>query len=180
MARRALGTPLADPVDPADPADPAPGRGLSRRGFLGAVTVASGAVVVTTVGQTVAPLQDLAVLAPRRPDVGPQGLPVNKSAAAARVLTTAVDPAYRLLVAGGDTALRLSLADLEALPQVTARLPIACVEGWSASAHWTGVRVRDLLRTAGVPTGPTSTSTPCRSAVSTARRCCPPTSGTTR
>ena len=30
-------------------------------------------------------------------------------------------------------------------------LPIACVEGWSASATWTGVRVRDLLDLMGVP-----------------------------
>ena len=30
-------------------------------------------------------------------------------------------------------------------------LPIACVEGWSKSAHWTGVRVVDLLERAGAP-----------------------------
>src|SRR5262249_46131571 len=32
----------------------------------------------------------------------------------------------------------------------TARLPITCVEGWSASGTWRGVRARDLLRAAGV------------------------------
>ena len=31
----------------------------------------------------------------------------------------------------------------------TVSLPITCVEGWSASAHWTGIRVRDLLDLAG-------------------------------
>ena len=33
--------------------------------------------------------------------------------------------------------------------QYEVTLPIACVEGWSKSAHWTGVRVRDLLERAG-------------------------------
>ena len=30
-------------------------------------------------------------------------------------------------------------------------LPIACVEGWSVSARWTGVRLADLARLAGMP-----------------------------
>jgi DMSO/TMAO reductase YedYZ molybdopterin-dependent catalytic subunit len=30
-------------------------------------------------------------------------------------------------------------------------LPIACVEGWSVNAQWTGVRLRDLLDRAGAP-----------------------------
>jgi DMSO/TMAO reductase YedYZ molybdopterin-dependent catalytic subunit len=37
------------------------------------------------------------------------------------------------------------------MPQHEATLPIACVEGWSASATWRGVRVRDLLEAAGAP-----------------------------
>ncbi len=39
------------------------------------------------------------------------------------------------------------------MPQVTRELPIACVEGWSASATWTGVPVRDLLDLVGAPDG---------------------------
>ncbi len=35
------------------------------------------------------------------------------------------------------------------MPQHDADLPIACVEGWSASGRWRGVRVRDLLDRAG-------------------------------
>jgi DMSO/TMAO reductase YedYZ molybdopterin-dependent catalytic subunit len=31
-------------------------------------------------------------------------------------------------------------------------LPIACVEGWSTTETWTGVRLRDLAALAGMPT----------------------------
>ncbi len=34
-----------------------------------------------------------------------------------------------------------------------ATLPIQCVEGWSVSARWQGVPVRDLLILAGAPAG---------------------------
>jgi DMSO/TMAO reductase YedYZ molybdopterin-dependent catalytic subunit len=34
-------------------------------------------------------------------------------------------------------------------------LPISCVEGWSFSAPWRGVRVRDLLEMAGAGPGAT-------------------------
>ncbi|MFC5752874.1 molybdopterin-dependent oxidoreductase [Actinomadura rugatobispora] len=128
-----------------------PEDGLGRRGFLLTVAAAGGIVTLTTVGEAFSPLAKLAVLAPRRRGVGPQGLPVNKSAAAAGVTTAARDPDYRLLVTGRvQRELALSLDDLNALPSHTARLPIACVEGWSAGATWTGVRLRDLLHMAGV------------------------------
>ena len=122
-----------------------------RRAFLGGVAAASIGLVTATVGGTFAVLSPLSVLAQRRPGVGPQGLPVNKTAAGARVTETAVDPGYRLEVVGRiATPLRLSLADLRDLPQHDAELPIACVEGWSTSARWRGVRARDLLALAGV------------------------------
>ncbi|GAA5020804.1 molybdopterin-dependent oxidoreductase [Kitasatospora paranensis] len=121
-----------------------------RRAFLTAVTASVAAVTVTTAGQTVPWLRALDLFAPRRPDIGPQGLPVNRTAAQAG---TTVAPADWLLQVDGPRPLRLSLADLARLPQVTAELPIACVEGWSASAHWSGVRVRDLLDLAGAPSG---------------------------
>ena len=35
------------------------------------------------------------------------------------------------------------------MPQTTAELPISCVEGWSQSAVWTGVPLRDLLALVG-------------------------------
>ena len=42
-----------------------------------------------------------------------------------------------------------SVAELAALPQTTRRLPIACVEGWSVGADWTGVVLADLIATVG-------------------------------
>jgi len=37
------------------------------------------------------------------------------------------------------------------MPQHTAELPIACVEGWSTTQSWSGVRLRDLATLAGIP-----------------------------
>lgn len=126
--------------------------GLSRRGFLAAVGAAVATVTIVTVGQTLRPLSPLALLAPRRPDIGPQGLPVNRTAAAAGTTELGRDPAYRLQV-DGPRPYALSLADLRALPQHEVELPITCVEGWSASGRWRGVRLRDLLDRAGAPPG---------------------------
>lgn len=132
---------------------PAPDGGTStqRRGFLGAAAATSGLVAVGYAGATVSWLSPISAFAQRRPGQGPQGLPVNKSAARARVTGLARDPAYRLEVVGGERELSLSLDDLLDRPQHEAELPIACVEGWSASATWGGVRLRDLLDEAGAP-----------------------------
>ncbi|MGH2700707.1 MAG: molybdopterin-dependent oxidoreductase [Actinomycetota bacterium] len=128
----------------------ATGEGLSRRGFLWVIVATAGALTVTTVGQTFSPLNRLALLAPRRPDIGPQGFPVNKSALSAGVTDSARAPSYRLRVGGKvERELSLSLDELRSLPQVEATLPISCVEGWSANVAWRGVRVRDLLVMAG-------------------------------
>ncbi|WP_018653900.1 molybdopterin-dependent oxidoreductase [Actinomadura flavalba] len=127
-----------------------PDDAVPRRRFLLAVGATSGVVVLTTVGETLRPLARLALLAPRLPRTGPQELPVNRSAYAAGTTALANDDGWRLRVTGRVARpLVLSRADLRALPQRTERLPIACVEGWSASATWTGVRVRDLLDLAG-------------------------------
>ncbi|MFJ9950231.1 molybdopterin-dependent oxidoreductase [Kitasatospora sp. NPDC091207] len=121
-----------------------------RRAFLAATTAAAGAVTLVTAGQTVPWLRSLDLLAPRRPDLGPQGLPVNRTAAQAGTVTVAAD--WRLRV-DGPRPYRLTLAELGELPQYEVELPIACVEGWSATARWTGVRVSDLVRRAGAPAG---------------------------
>ncbi|MFD9482480.1 molybdopterin-dependent oxidoreductase [Streptomyces sp. NPDC059991] len=120
-----------------------------RRSLLTGLAVAVGAVTVTTVGQSLTPLADLDLLAPRHPGHGPLGLPVNRTAAAAG--TTRVDTAAWRLTVLGPRPYELTLDELAALPQYEVELPIACVEGWSKNAHWTGVRIKDLTERAGAP-----------------------------
>ena len=123
---------------------------FDRRTFLATVFGAAGAVTLFTVGQTVAPLRKLALLAPRRPDTGPQGFPVNRTATTAGVVRSARDPGYRLTVNGKvRRKLVFTRDELATLPQHEATLPISCVEGWSTTQRWRGVRVRDLLDRAG-------------------------------
>ena len=142
LTRKVLARGGAEPQEPGD--------GLSRRGFLGVIGGTAGLLTALTIGQTLRPFNRFAILAPRRPDVGPQQFPVNKSAASARITSAAIGPSYRLSVTGAvATPLSLSLDELRALPQHEATLPIACVEGWSASARWRGVRVAELLDRAG-------------------------------
>jgi hypothetical protein len=134
------------------------GAAVDRRRFLAAAFATSGLLVVFSVGQTLRPLSRLALLVPRRPDVGPQGFPVNRTAAEAGVTAAARDRAYRLIVDGRvRRPLSLSLADLAALPQHEATLPVSCVDGWSASKRWRGVPVRTLLRLAGARRDATAT-----------------------
>jgi DMSO/TMAO reductase YedYZ molybdopterin-dependent catalytic subunit len=124
-----------------------PSDSFTRRGFLAGASVV--AVSVATLGQTVRPLRRVSVLAPRDPAIGPQGVPVNRTARSAGVTDAATSPGYRLTVDGSvETPLSLSMDEVRALPQHSATLPITCVDGWSASGVWGGVRVRDLLRVA--------------------------------
>ncbi|MFE1172251.1 molybdopterin-dependent oxidoreductase [Streptomyces sp. NPDC058773] len=123
--------------------------GPDRRSFLAAVGAGVGAVTLTTVGQSFTPLKDVLLFAPRHPDEGPQGLPVNRTAAAAGADGITAEE-YRLVVTGPQPY-TLTLDELRALPQHEVELPIACVEGWSKSARWTGVRVVELLERAGAP-----------------------------
>lgn len=141
IIRRALARATPDRTEPG---------ALSRRGLLATVGAAAGIVTLTTVGQTVGPLSPISVLGPRRPGTGPQHLPVNKTSGAAGVRDAMFDPGYRLTVTGPGRTVQLSLADLAALPQRTVVLPISCVEGWSSSGTWTGVRLRDLVALVGV------------------------------
>ncbi|GIM89760.1 molybdopterin-dependent oxidoreductase [Paractinoplanes toevensis] len=148
----------ARPPGDAEAADARPGRRenedtepagarLGRRRLLAGTAAAAGLITLTTVGQTVRPLSRLGLFAPRRPDIGQQGLPVNKTASGAGIVA---DPGYRLVLAGPAGETSLDLAALNALAQHTVDLPITCVEGWSAGATWTGVRLRDLAAMAGV------------------------------
>lgn len=76
---------------------------------------------------------------------GPQDVPVNRSDYAAKVTGLAMRSDYTLSVTYGDRQRQFTRAQLLALPQNPASLPISCVEGWSAGATWTGFRMRDLL-----------------------------------
>ena len=136
--------------------DVAAGGSLSRRGFLGVVGASSAVLAVSVGAQTVQPFEAVGLLAPRDLDASasPQGFPVNTSAARRRVVDAARSPDYRLTVTGNvSRELRFDLDELRAMTQHDAVLPIACVEGWSKSARWTGVRVRDLLARAGARGG---------------------------
>jgi DMSO/TMAO reductase YedYZ molybdopterin-dependent catalytic subunit len=127
------------PVDPDPPT-------ISRRGLFAFVGGASALLLVANVGETIGgPLRSLAFLAPRRED-----FPINRTAARAQVTTGMVGVAYRLALTGAAAEVSLSRVELEALPQHTARLPIACVEGWTTTQEWTGVRLSELARLAGV------------------------------
>ncbi|WP_442790849.1 molybdopterin-dependent oxidoreductase [Nocardia sp. NBC_01327] len=121
---------------------------ISRRAVLSAAGIAAAVAGLAVAGQTIPFLRWVAVLSPRSGE-GPQGLPVNRTAAAAGVGGRAQDSAYRLMVDVGGVRRAFSRAELAALPQSESTLPIACVEGWSASAHWSGVRLRDLLAAVG-------------------------------
>jgi DMSO/TMAO reductase YedYZ molybdopterin-dependent catalytic subunit len=94
-----------------------------------------------------------AVLLPRgrRPADGPNGFEVNRTAAAAGISAPDIDEGWRLTLNGGRRPVTLDRAALLAMPQHTAVVPIACVEGWSTTQTWTGVRLADLARLAGVP-----------------------------
>jgi DMSO/TMAO reductase YedYZ molybdopterin-dependent catalytic subunit len=126
----------------------------ARRNFLAGLTATGAVVFLAVAGNTIRPLSRAAILAQRRPGTGPQGIPINKSAKGAGVVEAAASPTYRLTVEGKvDRRLELSLDELRAMPQRSATLPIACVEGWSSSGTWTGVPMRDLLRAAGAAAG---------------------------
>ena len=108
--------------------------------------------MLATAGSTVPWLRRVSVLGVRSGD-GHGGVPINRTAAAAGVEESASSPAYRLVVGYAGTTVSLTREDLLAMPQRSEELPIACVEGWSASAVWTGVRLRDLLDLVDAPRG---------------------------
>lgn len=141
-----------EPADPDGLVARRPGPAtMSRRGVLALVGGGALLLAALTVGQSVDPLRRTALLPPRgRPTGdGPTGFPVNRSVAAAGVTPEQTGPAWRLTVRAGDRAATLDRARLLALAQHTATLPIACVEGWSTSQTWTGVRLRDLAALVG-------------------------------
>jgi DMSO/TMAO reductase YedYZ molybdopterin-dependent catalytic subunit len=132
---------------------PAPSDGtLSRRGLFALVGAGSATLLVVTAGQAVGgPLRKLAILAPhgQDPGPGPNGFQVNKTAASVGIRPQDTGEGWRLQLAGPAGERSFTRSQLAAMPQHTYDLPIACVEGWSTTQRWTGVRLRDLAALAG-------------------------------
>jgi DMSO/TMAO reductase YedYZ molybdopterin-dependent catalytic subunit len=127
---------------------------ISRRGLLGIVGGASVALLIANFGESIGgPLRRISLLAPRGRvfGSGPNAFQINKTAEYVGVTKAASDPSYALEIVGADGhTTHLSRPQLLAMTQHTHELPIACVEGWSTTQHWTGVRLSDLKRLAGI------------------------------
>lgn len=142
IIRAAWSEPLPEPPTSYD--------GPSRRTVLRTAVLASGVAVLAAAGNTVPWLRKVSVFAVRSGE-GPQGVPINRSAQAAGVTTTARDPGFRLTLVHGERQVALTRDRLLSMRQRTHALPIACVEGWSAAATWTGVRLSELLDLVDAP-----------------------------
>ncbi len=144
-----------EPPEPDGLAPVAPAAAtLSRRGLLGLVGGASLTLLFVNVGETVGgPLRRFALLAPRGRvwGHGPNDFQVNRTAAAVGITPALTGTAWRLIVSGGTRSMSLSREQLLAMAQHTHELTIACVEGWSTTQHWTGVRLADLAALVGAP-----------------------------
>jgi hypothetical protein len=140
--------PVESELIPVAPSAPT----MSRRALLGTVGAGSLFLLVQGAGQSIGgPVRGLGFLAPRSLHrAGPNGFPVNRTAATARITPARVGSAWRLRLLAGTRAVALSREQLLAMPQRTCDLPIACVEGWSTTQRWTGVRIADLARLVGI------------------------------
>lgn len=125
-----------------------PTLGISRRGMLAAAGAGVGVVVITSVGQTLTPLEPLGLLTARQWTKGPQGVPVNRTADQAQVMAAATAADWVLEVVG-PRPYTLTLTDLESRAVHQARLPISCVEGWSVGATWRGLSLLEIVQQAG-------------------------------
>lgn len=83
-------------------------------------------------------------------NIAGDAFPSYHIAAEVPVWDAAVNGAWTLAIGGlVKTPLTISLEALMALPRVTQKVPHFCVEGWTAVAEFTGVRVRELGRLVG-------------------------------
>jgi DMSO/TMAO reductase YedYZ molybdopterin-dependent catalytic subunit len=152
--RAGLDDTVAEPYEEGHVAPLEPGRPtISRRALLATVGGASLGAAFMAISQTVGgPLRQLGLLTPRSTQLsdGPNGFQINKTAAAVGIGDEQTGAAWRLALAG-EVKRSFSREQLLAMPQYSYDLPIACVEGWSTTQRWTGVRLRDLAALAGVP-----------------------------
>ncbi len=135
-------------------ADPRPAT-MSRRGALALVGGGALFMTVITAGQTLGGYaRPAALLLPRgrTHGDGPNDFEINRTAVVAGISPENTGERWRLTLRGGPAPVVLDRTALLAMPQHTAVLPIACVEGWSTTQTWTGVRLAQLARLAGVPT----------------------------
>jgi DMSO/TMAO reductase YedYZ molybdopterin-dependent catalytic subunit len=153
LARTRPEPPEAGYLAPVAPAEPT----ISRRGVLAFAGAGSALIALLSVGQSLGgPLRWAALLAPHGQDVAsPDDFQVNQTAASSGISQSQTGAAWRLTLVGdrsaGQPPVVLRRSDLLRLPLHTASLPIACVEGWSTDDQlWTGVRLSDLSRLAGV------------------------------
>ncbi len=139
--------PVESELIPVAPGPPS----MSRRALLGTVGAGSLFLLVQGAGDWIGgPLRSLAILGPRnRHGSGPNGFAVNRTAAVAQITPADVGSAWRLQLSSETQLVVLSRADLLQMPQHSYDLPIACVEGWTTTQRWTGVRIRDLAGLVG-------------------------------
>jgi DMSO/TMAO reductase YedYZ molybdopterin-dependent catalytic subunit len=127
---------------------------MSRRGALALVGGGALFMAFITAGQTLGGYaRPAALLLPRgrTRGAGPNDFQINRTAVAAGISAGNTGDRWRITLTGGPRPVALDRAALLAMPQHTAVLPIACVEGWSTTQTWTGVRLADLARLAGAP-----------------------------
>ena len=140
------------PGDAADPAAPT----ISRRGlFALRRRRARWLLLVANVGAVDRRPAAASWRSSRRAGSDRSGgdFPVNKTAARGAASRRAMTGAgYRLeLRAGGARGLRSTATSCWRCRSARARLPIACVEGWTTTQEWTGVPLAALAERAGAP-----------------------------
>jgi len=124
---------------------------MSRRALVGTVGGTSLFLLLQGAGDSVGgPLRALSLFGPRnRAGSGPNGFTVNRTAHTAQIAAGDVDASWRLTLQGPARTMDISRTQLLQMPQHTYELPIACVEGWTTTQTWTGVRVRNLAALVG-------------------------------
>ncbi len=126
---------------------------MSRRGALAMVGAGSAMIAVLSVGQVLGGWTRAAtLLLPRGRSYGsgPNDFQINRTALAAKIDPSETGSDWRLTLSARGSNVVLDRKALLAMRQHGVVLPIACVEGWATTEHWSGVRLADLARLAGL------------------------------